>query len=137
MVWILPINLPVLVVWARNLAVHWLTPFSTFDNVLSILPIVLLVETLSTGKMVPRVTTWARHFTNILLFCLALYAAVYGVTYAYRLHTIANILCAWLAAIHFSSNYFSSSGISQPAAGVGDPGDDSAGSGGEMVKKRP
>src|SRR5690606_14539399 len=56
MVWILPINLPVLVVWIHNLAVHWLTPFSSHHNVLSIMPVILLVETLtSTGKMIPRV----------------------------------------------------------------------------------
>jgi GPI inositol-deacylase len=55
MLWILPINLPVLVVWIRNLAVRWLTPFSSHHNILSILPYILLVETLSTGRMIPRV----------------------------------------------------------------------------------
>ncbi|KAK7725693.1 GPI inositol deacylase [Botryosphaeria dothidea] len=107
MIWILPINIPVLVVWVRNLAVHWLTPFSSHHNILSIMPFILLVETLSTGRMVPRVTnrfaTRFRYFTNILLFGLAGYAAIYGVTYAYLLHHIANILCAWLVVIHLSS----------------------------------
>lgn len=63
MIWILPINIPVLVVWVRNLAVHWLTPFSSHHNILSIMPFILLVETLSTGRMVPRVTN---RFVNIL-----------------------------------------------------------------------
>ncbi|EKG14077.1 PGAP1-like protein [Macrophomina phaseolina MS6] len=103
MLWILPINIPVLVVWVRNLAVHWLTPFSSHHNILSIMPFILLVETLSTGRMVPRVTNRFRYFTNILLFGLAGYAAIYGVTYAYLLHHIANILCAWLVVIHLSS----------------------------------
>ena len=68
MLWILPINLPVLVVWIRNLAVHWLTPFSSHHNILSIMPFILLVETLSTGRMIPRVSTpyvahhHSRHF---------------------------------------------------------------------------
>lgn len=57
MLWILPINMPVLVVWVRNLAVHWLTPFSSHHNILSIMPYILLVETLSTGRLVPRMTT--------------------------------------------------------------------------------
>jgi len=57
MLWILPINLPVLVVWIRNLSVHWLTPFSSHHNILSIMPFILLVETLSTGRMIPRVNT--------------------------------------------------------------------------------
>ena len=57
MLWLLPINGPVLVVWVHNLAVHWLTPFSSHHNVLSIMPFILLVETLTSGKMVPRVTS--------------------------------------------------------------------------------
>ncbi|KAJ5063071.1 PGAP1-like protein-domain-containing protein [Bipolaris maydis] len=101
MLWILPINLPVLVVWIRNLAVHWLTPFSSHHNILSIMPFILLVETLSTGRMVPRAEFRVSFFTNILLFSIGAYAAVYGVTYAYVLHHLVNILCAWLVAIHF------------------------------------
>lgn len=104
MIWILPINLPVLVVWVRNLAVHWLTPFSSHHNILSIMPFILLVETLSTGRMVPRVQTRFRFLTNVFLFGIASYAAVYGVTYAYVLHYLANILCAWLVAIHFDTS---------------------------------
>ncbi|KAF2623319.1 GPI inositol-deacylase-like protein [Macroventuria anomochaeta] len=101
MIWILPINLPVLVVWVRNLAVHWWTPFSSHHNILSIMPFIFLVETLSTGRMVPRVQSRYSFLTNIFLFSIAAYAAVYGVTYAYVLHHLANILCAWLVAIHF------------------------------------
>ncbi|KAL8817610.1 MAG: hypothetical protein Q9191_008114, partial [Dirinaria sp. TL-2023a] len=51
MLWLLPINGPVLVVWVHNLAVHWLTPFSSHHNVLGIAPFILLVETLTGGKM--------------------------------------------------------------------------------------
>lgn len=100
MLWIFPINVPVLVVWIHNLAVHWLTPFSTHHNVFSVLPYILLVECMSTGNMVPRVTSRVRYITNILTFAFALYAAIYGVTYAYRLHHMVNGLCAWLFAIH-------------------------------------
>ena len=57
MLWLLPINIPVLVVWIHNLAVHWLTPFSSHHNIASISPYVLLVETMSTGHMVPRLTS--------------------------------------------------------------------------------
>lgn len=57
MLCVLPINIPVLVVWVHNLAVHWLTPFSSHHNVLSIMPFILLVETLTSGKMIPRVSS--------------------------------------------------------------------------------
>jgi len=107
MVWILPINVLVLVVWIRNLAVHWLTPFSTHHNILSILPFILLVETISTGRMIPRVHSRFRWLTSIFLFFIAAYAAIYGVTYAYILHHLANSLCFWLVIIHFEDSPFS------------------------------
>jgi hypothetical protein len=111
MLWMLPINIPVLVVWVRNLAVHCLTPFSSHHNILSIMPFILLVETLSTGRMVPRVSLKASLFTNMLLFAIGSYAAVYGVTYAYVLHHLANILCAWLVALHFDVSDLSRKGV--------------------------
>jgi pimeloyl-ACP methyl ester carboxylesterase len=57
MIWILPINMPVLVVWIHNLSVHWLTPFSTHHNLLSVLGYIMLVEAVSTNHMIPRVTS--------------------------------------------------------------------------------
>ncbi|KAF2837239.1 GPI inositol-deacylase-like protein [Patellaria atrata CBS 101060] len=128
MLWILPINMPVLVVWIRNLAVHWLTPFSTHHNILSITPFILLVETLSTGIMIPRVTNRLRYCTNILLFGLAIYAAIYGATYAYLLHQLANILYAWLITIHFSTSSFSLHRLTRLLEGTENEG---------LVKKRP
>jgi glycosylphosphatidylinositol deacylase len=99
MIWILPINLPVLVVWVRNLAVQWLTPFSSHHNILSIVPFILLVETSATGKMVPRLRSRLRYVTSSFLLTLALFAAVYGVSYAYALHQVANLFCAWMVLV--------------------------------------
>jgi len=103
MLWILPINLPVLVVWRHNLAVHWLTPFSSHHNLLSIVPFILLVETHTTGNMVPRITSRLRYMTQILLLGLATYSALYGVAYAYNLHHLVDMLAAWLVILHFCS----------------------------------
>lgn len=111
MLWVLPINLPILAVWVRNLAVHWLTPFSSHHNVLSIMPFILLVENLTTGKMIPRMTNSLRHFTSVLLFGTALYAAVYGVSRAYMLHYLVNIIAAWLVVLHSTSESWSLSGF--------------------------
>lgn len=111
MLWVLPINLPILVVWMRNLAVHWLTPFSSHHNVLSIMPFIVLVETLTTGKMVPRVTSRLRYVTSVLLFGIALYAAVYGVSHAYMLHYLVNIVAGWLVIIHLTADPWSIAGV--------------------------
>ncbi|KAI1377557.1 PGAP1-domain-containing protein [Hypoxylon crocopeplum] len=112
MLWILPINLPTLVVWIRNLAVHWFTPFSSHHNVLSILPFILLVETLTAGKMVPVLTSRLRHLTNVIFFGIAIYAAIYGVSYAYMLHYLVDIVAVWLVAIHSTSDSWTLAGIS-------------------------
>lgn len=112
MLWILPINLPTFVVWVHNLAVHWLTPFASHHNVLSVMPFIVLVETLTTGKMIPRVGSRLKHVTSLLLFCIAIYAAVYGVSYAYTLHHLANLLALWLAIVHSTSDSWSLAGLS-------------------------
>jgi glycosylphosphatidylinositol deacylase len=123
MLWVLPINILVLAVWVHNLTVHWLTPFSSHHNVLSIMPFLLLVETMTTGLMIPRLHSRYvmlqrrrvpmltrnrfKHVTYILLFSLAAYSAIYGVSYAYLLHHVANILAAWLVGIYLASGGFS------------------------------
>ncbi|KAF2154402.1 putative GPI maturation protein [Myriangium duriaei CBS 260.36] len=103
LLWILPINIPVLVVWIHNLAVPYLVPFSSHHNIASIMPYMLLVETISTGHMIPRLMTrTSRLTTNALLFAIAVWAAVYGVTWAYTLHWAGNVLAAWLFVVHLS-----------------------------------
>lgn len=111
MMWVLPINLPILAVWIRNLAVHWLTPFSSHHNVLSIMPFILLVENLTTGRMVPQVTSQLRHVTSVLLFGTALCAAVYGVSHAYVLHYLVNIIALWLVILHSTADSWSVANI--------------------------
>lgn len=113
MIWILPINIPVLVVWMHNLAVHWLTPFSSHHNILSIMPFVLLVEIQSTGRMIPQMTTWTRHLNSVLFFGFAVYSAVYGITYAYVLHFIVNFVFVWLIIVHLKGHTFSLKGFTQ------------------------
>lgn len=66
------------------------------------MPYMLLVETLSTGRMIPRISSWVRHVTSVMLFALAVGAAVYGVSYAYLLHHGVNVLCVWLIGVHLS-----------------------------------
>ena len=67
------------------------------------MPVLLLVETLTGGSMVPKMTAPTKWVTNILFFVFSAYAAVYGVTFAYRLHHLANIVALWLVCLHFST----------------------------------
>lgn len=104
MIWILPINMLVLVVWVHNLTLQWFTPFESHHNVLSIMPVIFLVETLTGGKMIPRVSGLGRHVITMSFFALAVIAALYGVTYAYRLHHVFNGIAALLDVVHFSKD---------------------------------
>jgi GPI inositol-deacylase len=62
------------------------------------------------------------YVTNILLFLFAVYAAIYGVTYAYQLHYLANLVCFWLVSIHFSGSNLTLSGIGQMLKGESESG---------------
>lgn len=103
MLWVLPINLPVLAVWLRNLAVQWLTPFASHHNILSIISFILLVENMTSGRTVPRVTNRLRHVTTALFLGTALFAGVYGVSYAYKLHHLVHVICTWLLLVYLIS----------------------------------
>lgn len=63
---------------------------------------------------------------------VAVYAAIYGVTYAYALHHLVNLVCAWLVAVHFSGSEVSLKGLSQILEGGGGEEEDERG-----AKKRP
>ncbi|ORZ24069.1 PGAP1-like protein-domain-containing protein [Absidia repens] len=55
---LLPFNAPILVVWIRNLSVHWFVPFSSDHSVLAIAPFMIYVEMLTSQKsMLPRTTS--------------------------------------------------------------------------------
>ncbi|EME47675.1 hypothetical protein DOTSEDRAFT_69584 [Dothistroma septosporum NZE10] len=134
MLWILPINMPVLVVWIHNLSVHWLTPFSTHHNLLCVLGYILLVEMMSTNNMIPRVTNHSvRLLTNTIMFIFAIYAAAYGVTYAYMMHYFVNALCLWFFVIHLSSGPVSLANLVQYITGA----ESSSSSTTSKGKKRP
>ncbi|KAI8377065.1 PGAP1-like protein-domain-containing protein [Choanephora cucurbitarum] len=54
---LLPFNLPILLVWIRNISVHWFVPFSSDHSVLAIAPFMIYVEVLTSNrKMIPRQT---------------------------------------------------------------------------------
>ncbi|KAK7207132.1 GPI inositol-deacylase [Myxozyma melibiosi] len=101
MIWILPINIPLLVVWIHNLSVKWTTPFSSHHNLLSIMPIILLVENMISGKMLPRNTQVKQQIvTKILLVYLIVYSCLHGILNAYWLHHIVNIFALWLFIVY-------------------------------------
>ncbi|KAF9366361.1 GPI inositol deacylase [Mortierella sp. NVP85] len=51
---LLPITLPVLMVWIRNISVQWYEPFSSDHRLDYIAPFIFFVEAVTGGAMVPR-----------------------------------------------------------------------------------
>jgi GPI inositol-deacylase len=105
-----------------------LSAFGSHHNILASAPFIVLVETLAGGKMVPRLriakkgkrgtvgTGYGRLVTNVGFFALAVYAAVYGMTYAYRLHWIACVVAGWLSVLHWLGGSINIGGRPPPGA---------------------
>ncbi|KAK9463098.1 PGAP1-like protein-domain-containing protein [Lipomyces oligophaga] len=101
MIWVLPINIPVLIVWIHNLSVKWTTPFSSHHNLLSITPIIFLVENMTSGKMIPRSSSKkSQMLTKGILLYLAVYACLNGVLNAFWLHHVFNVFALWLSTLY-------------------------------------
>ncbi|KAI9684352.1 MAG: GPI inositol deacylase [Trizodia sp. TS-e1964] len=71
------------------------------------MPFILLVETLTGGKMIPRLSKPFHLVTNMLFAFLSVYSAIYGATYAYLLHHLVNVVSLWLVTVHVSASSFS------------------------------
>ncbi|ORY86096.1 PGAP1-like protein-domain-containing protein [Protomyces lactucae-debilis] len=112
MVSVLPVNLPILAVWVRNLTVRWLTPFSSHHNILMIAPIVLLVEAIASNQMLQpsskpcvflcKVRLLTNRFDQVTGWLCAgavAYILLYGVLYPYLIHYVLNCT-ALLLIVH-------------------------------------
>ncbi|SCU77944.1 LAME_0A02762g1_1 [Lachancea meyersii CBS 8951] len=98
MLFLVPINAPIVVVFMRNFAIKWETPFRSHHNCLAVLPIVLLIESNARSRM-PKRATAGKDLTNIVVGWLlhtSLYSVLFGTRNLYWLHHLFNSLCAML-----------------------------------------
>ncbi|RLV94333.1 GPI inositol-deacylase [Spathaspora sp. JA1] len=101
MLWILPINIPIVVVYIHNLSVNWKTPFSSHHNLLSIIPIVILVQLNSYLKL-PKVNN--KLINTVLIWYLAyfgFYCVIYGGRHTYWLHHLFNLFSCILLIMFY------------------------------------
>ncbi|CAG8664211.1 24755_t:CDS:10, partial [Dentiscutata erythropus] len=98
---LLPFNLPVLMVWIRNMSVHWFAPFSWDHSIMAIAPVIFYVEIITSGSMLPRSTgSNSRAITGFILFLITVYALLYGVRYTYLLYFSSLGFLSWLILLH-------------------------------------
>lgn len=94
MLWILPVNVPILIVFIHNLTISWTTPFSSHHNILSILPILVMVQINNSSirklrmKFLPLISWFIVYFIG---YCL-----IYGVRHTFWIHHLFNVLSCLL-----------------------------------------
>ncbi|ODV80860.1 PGAP1-domain-containing protein, partial [Suhomyces tanzawaensis NRRL Y-17324] len=102
MLWILPVNVPILIVFAHNIAVNWRTPFSSHHNFLSIIPIFFLIERNSVMKKLPKFSNGVvtiRWFMVYFIF----YCIVYGIRHTFWIHHLFNVMSCLLLRIYYEN----------------------------------
>lgn len=106
MLWVLPISIPILIVFVHNLNIKWSTPFSSHHNFLAVAPILAMTEL---HNFFPTTLPWVgdnvegkpstdkmRYKVTIgLLVYTSLYCVVYGIRHAFWLHHLFNFWCCW------------------------------------------
>lgn len=102
MVWILPINVPILVVFVHNLTISWTTPFSSHHNLLAIMPILLLVERHSSRETVMPAIKHTKVTYGLLAYFVA-YSMLYGVRHTFWLHHLFNVFACWLLVLYYEN----------------------------------
>ncbi|ANB12727.1 Bst1p [Sugiyamaella lignohabitans] len=101
MIWIMPTNLTTLAVYVHNLRLRLDMPFHPFDNLVSIVPIILLCERINSGHMIPRM---ARSAKRILTYCMigyiSGYSLIFGMQRMYWIYHLVNFFAGWLWAVY-------------------------------------
>ncbi|OBA21499.1 PGAP1-domain-containing protein [Metschnikowia bicuspidata var. bicuspidata NRRL YB-4993] len=113
MAWVLPINIPVLIVFVHNLNVSWATPFSSHHNFLAVAPVLTMVELCSYfGNSLPLGSDtgdkakdrWISKISFVSLAYLGVYCIVYGTRHTFWLHHLFNFWCCSVCLMVI--NYF-------------------------------
>ncbi|KAI7816311.1 PGAP1-like protein-domain-containing protein [Gamsiella multidivaricata] len=97
---LLPCNLPVLMVWIRNLSVQWYEPFSSDHRLDYIAPFIFFVETVTDGAMVPRTPEKGyAAVTNGILNFIVVFLIMFGVRYSWQIFFMSRIWIVWLLVL--------------------------------------
>lgn len=104
MSWVLPINIPVVIVFVHNFNSSWITPFSSHHNFLAVAPILALVQlcNFQGDKLISdileagRLKRWLSRIVTSLLVYTAFYSLLYGTRHTYWLHHLFNFWCCWI-----------------------------------------
>lgn len=111
MTWVLPINIPILVVFFHNLGVSWSTPFSSHHNLLAVAPIFVVTVFLTLSPdIIPLFITgegqkpFRYGFIGFLGYFIG-YCIIYGARHTYWLHHLFNVWCCFILALYVDQSF--------------------------------
>lgn len=111
MTWVLPINIPILVVFFHNLGVSWSTPFSSHHNLLAVAPIFVTTVFLALSPdIIPLFVTgegqkaFRYGFIGFLCYFIG-YCIIYGARHTYWLHHLFNVWCCFILALYIDQSF--------------------------------
>ncbi|AMD20250.1 HDL494Cp [Eremothecium sinecaudum] len=97
-IFLLPIHIPIVIVFFHNLAIRWETPFNSHHNFLAVLPLLLLV-TSNSGLNMPRSYSNEKYVGKVTIFSfiyLSLYSIIFGIRNIYWLYHLFVTISGWL-----------------------------------------
>ncbi|ODQ79022.1 hypothetical protein BABINDRAFT_162094 [Babjeviella inositovora NRRL Y-12698] len=106
MLLVLPVNVPVLIVWLHNLSVRWSTPFTSHHNFMAIMPIVVMVEKHMTQSFMSKASARLPSvITQTVLAYMVFFAFTFGVRHAFWLHHLFNFFSGWMLVLLYTNNF--------------------------------
>lgn len=103
MIWVLPVNIPIIIVLVHNLTVNWKTPFSSHHNLLAILPILLLIERNCLVKDLPKIRGKTYLLIQTATGYFIFYSLMYGVRHTFWIHHIFNFFSCCILFSYYNS----------------------------------
>ncbi|EEB06527.2 GPI inositol deacylase [Schizosaccharomyces japonicus yFS275] len=100
MLHLVPFDMPIILVWIRNVSMHWYIPFPTHHNFFSIIPFILVTEIQRTGRMLPRMSDLELCLNNFLLYFLSFYSLIYGAEKPYLIHNVVGLYFMWITYLY-------------------------------------
>ncbi|GMM29360.1 Bst1 protein [Martiniozyma asiatica (nom. inval.)] len=100
LLWVLPLHIPILLVWLHNLSLKWSTPFSSHHNIMAVFPIILVVLTCNRGiesdeEHKPK-PNGCFYLLLLLLVYTAIYCVLFGTRHLFFIHELFDLICFML-----------------------------------------
>lgn len=114
LVLLLPLKAPSLLIFVRNCLAGYRptlgsSQFGEDHDILPILPVILLVQVLSTGRLIEqpqgRIGVWSRRLISSSYLLLAVYTMAWGIRYPFRLYDLSVLIFSLQVTAHYIARW--------------------------------